>query len=144
MWYAYVIPSLVYTGHMPFLFKCINNHFLAAVGLSHSAFFIVSFIFMFCLMVASFLPVSCFHLGSIRPLGDAVSIRLMCLNILFYDFIEGWRVSSVVGDRKPLNSGLGSCGRSIINYLCMICFPLWDRLLFSKEKKIVKQRSSTF
>lgn len=62
---------------------------------------------MFCLMLASSLPVSCFHLGSISPLGNVVSIRLVCLNILFYNFIEGRKVSSV-GDRKPLNSGLGS------------------------------------
>lgn len=85
---------------------------------------------MFCLMLASFLPVSCFHLGSISPLGDTVSIRLVCLNILFYEFIEDQRICSFVGDRKPLNPGLG---RSLYKSPLHDMLPSTD--CFSQKKK---------
>lgn len=108
----------------------------------HAVPFIVNFLSMFGLMSAGFLPISCFHLKN-AALWEMHCLLSWCLWI-FYDFVEGWKVSSVAGDKKPLNLDLGGYGRSIINHLCMICIPLWHTLLFSTEKTMLSKKAAHF
>lgn len=115
MWSTYVIPSFIYTGHMAVFIQMHKyNNFLATGAFP----LCVLLFYIYVLFNASWLS-SCFLLPpkEHQPSRDARSVRQLPLNILVYDFIKGWRVSSVAGDRKPLNSGLCNQGSSVINHL---------------------------
>lgn len=81
-----VIPSLIPTGHMAvFIPMHKYNHFPAIVGLSRLFLFWIYVLFNTSWLSRCFLLAPEGH----QPSGDAESVRLLSLNILFSDFIEG-------------------------------------------------------
>lgn len=108
----------------------------------HAVPFIVNFLSMFGLMSAGFLPISCFHLKNAASLGDALSVKLMSLNILWLR----WRLKGLQCCWGQETSELRSWRLWKVYYKSPLydMYPFMAHIAFLNRKNNAKQKSSTF